>query len=129
VTVSVTDTDDEPVNECLGDRELVREMVIVPLDEPLDAPDVVYDPDVVALVVYVTVDDCVSVARPDCVLVPVIVIEAEAEPLEERQLESDGEVLTDDESLREEHDEAVELEKCDAVLHKVSDGEFDRVAV
>ena len=65
VTVSVTDTDNELVNERSGDRDLVREMVIVPLEEPLGAPDVVYDPDVVALVVCDTVDEGVRVARVD----------------------------------------------------------------
>ena len=47
----------------------------------------------------------------------------------DREYVDDGEVLADDDTQREEHEEAVGLEEREAVLHKVSDGEFDRVAV
>ncbi len=47
----------------------------------------------------------------------------------DREYVGDGEVLADDDTHREEHDEAEGLEEREAVLHKVSDGEFDRVAV
>ncbi len=49
--------------------------------------------------------------------------------LADREYVGDGEVLVDDESLREEQEDAVELEEREAVLHKVSEGEFDWVAV
>ena len=62
----------------------------VPLAELLDAPDAVNDTEFVALTVYVPDDEDDCVAPPDCVLVTVIEIEVEAEPLEERQRVGEG---------------------------------------
>ena len=61
--------------------------------------------------------------------VAVLQTDTDEQELADGEYVDDGDVLTDDDSHREEHEEVVGLKEDETVLHKVSDGEFDRVAV